>query len=147
MIKWYGPQVKAGVETVLAWRLAAVGARGRTAAIRKISRLFRGAGAEVRYRPRRTGTASAPGEPPKRDIGELAQSIGYEVDRKELAAYIGTFKKYGFWLEVGTKKMAARPYLRPMLSEQLKSFMAILERPFRKLPPGTKPAPRRRGGR
>lgn len=62
--------------------------------------------------------ASAPGEAPKADRGTLHTSIFFryasEVGKK--IAKVGTNLLYGEWLELGTSKMAARPWLTPSLA-------------------------------
>ena len=62
---------------------------------------------------------SKPGESPKKIRGDLQRSIAYAMsaDRKE--AYVGTNIDYGFYLEVGTSRVAPRPFLRStLLAEQ-----------------------------
>lgn len=61
--------------------------------------------------------ASAPGEPPATDTGLLRASIRHElaVEDDELAAYIGSDLNYSEYLELGTHKMAPRPFLTPSL--------------------------------
>lgn len=56
---------------------------------------------------------SAPGEPPKTDTGRLAGSIFAEFSSGGLRADVGTDVVYGGHLEMGTKNMAARPWLFP----------------------------------
>lgn len=62
----------------------------------------------------RTYIASAPGEPPAQRLGELRQSIKTEVEGKgeNIVGRVGTEKDSGAMLEVGTKNIAARPWLR-----------------------------------
>lgn len=69
--------------------------------------------------------ASAPGFPPTVKWGELKGSISYIVivEAGTVYLYIGTTKDYGYWLEVGTEDMEARPWLSVIL---------------KKLAPGTK---------
>lgn len=64
---------------------------------------------------RRTVThrASAPGEFPKTDRGQLVASLFFRVAGNKLSAYFGTKLAYGRYLEFGTSRMAARPWLRP----------------------------------
>jgi phage gpG-like protein len=65
-----------------------------------------------KYNPRRTHTASAPGQYPATDTGRLASSV--RVDVQGPTAYVvGTNVAYGPMLEFGTVKMAARPWLFP----------------------------------
>lgn len=59
---------------------------------------------------------SAPGEPPKSDTGRLVSSISHE--RMGFLNYaVGANVHYAGYLELGTRKMAARPYLQPTLKE------------------------------
>ena len=57
--------------------------------------------------------SSAPGFPPTVKIGELKGSISHIVviEGSTTYLYIGTTKDYGYWLEVGTVNMEARPWL------------------------------------
>ncbi len=61
---------------------------------------------------------SNPGEPPHLRSGRLRSSISWRLgeDEQGLYADIGTNVLYGYWLEVGTDRLAPRPYLRPALS-------------------------------
>jgi hypothetical protein len=74
--------------------------------------------------PRPTHRASAPGEPPASDYGDLLASIGHSVDIG--AAITGTVyasARYAIWLELGHGLgrggidgwVAERPFLRPAL--------------------------------
>lgn len=62
--------------------------------------------------------ASAPGEPFATDTGRLRASITHDlsVDAAGLVARVGTDVEYGLYQELGSSKMAARPWLRPALS-------------------------------
>lgn len=62
-------------------------------------------------------TASAPGQPPATDTGRLAASIREDlhVDSRGLVEVIGTDVDYALPLEVGTRDIAPRPFLRPGL--------------------------------
>lgn len=54
---------------------------------------------------------SKPGDFPHKLSGQLQKSIAYSVDEQELTCTIGTAMKHGFFLEMGTRFMAARPWL------------------------------------
>ena len=62
---------------------------------------------------------SKPGEVPAVDTGVLRASITHEVieDKNGVVGFVGVESavKYGLWLELGTRLMAARPFLRPAL--------------------------------
>lgn len=47
------------------------------------------------------------------DTGRLRNSITHETDMSEQAAIIGSNVEYAAYVELGTSKMRARPYLRP----------------------------------
>jgi HK97 gp10 family phage protein len=57
--------------------------------------------------------ASAPGQPPATASGELKGSIGHKVEtgRTVVALLVGTWADHGIYTELGTKKMAPRPWL------------------------------------
>ena len=56
------------------------------------------------------GRVSRPGETPTSQESILRNSVAF-VPSRNLVASAGTEKEYGRWLELGTSKMAARPWL------------------------------------
>jgi HK97 gp10 family phage protein len=91
---------------------------------------------------KRKHRASKPGEPPAIDTGTLRASIMSEVERhgsnvlgrvgpdvEKIAAKapVGTNVNYGYYLEIGTSKMAPRPYLRPALIRTRKKVVRIFK--------------------
>lgn len=76
-----------------------------------------------------THQASAPGEPPKTDGGDLVKNI--TVNKHIKASYdVGSRKGagYGFWLEMGTSKMLPRPWLKPALRKSLKDIDKFIDK-------------------
>ncbi len=69
--------------------------------------------------------ASTPGSPPGIRTGTLRNSIGFARIRRGVWGF-GTNLKYGRFLELGTSRMAERPFLRPVIVEH----DARLERAF-----------------
>ena len=59
-----------------------------------------------------THTASAPGNPPNQDRGQLARNIRVEL-HDDLTATVGSYADYSESLEFGTSRMAARPFMTP----------------------------------
>lgn len=59
--------------------------------------------------------AAAPNNAPNTDTGRLVSSINTEVESGWVV--VGTSLKYGGWLEFGTTKMNARPWLMPALDK------------------------------
>ncbi len=91
---------------------------------------------------------STPGNPPNIDTGILRSSITHTIDIKDIGggqpgvvgfvgsdidhiranAGTGTDVQYGFYLEVGTVKMAARPWLRPALRRSGPAILQIFQK-------------------
>ena len=93
---------------------------------------------------------SAPGQPPNVDFGILKSSVtsvietgrdiegfvGSDIDhiKDRLRGKKGTISnlrstvQYGFFLEVGTKFMAARPWLRPALRKNSAKILRIFQK-------------------
>ena len=70
-----------------------------------------------KYKPRRTHTASAAGNPPNTDTGFLVNNINLVFDLDQLGVSVESRADYSGFLEFGTSKMQARPYLQPALEE------------------------------
>jgi len=146
IVRWFGDEVMrntrqqtvralraTGIEAVKRVRLSMGGERF-TAAERQAARLTKGgkkrkiSPAAPTHRPR-----SKPGEPPAVQTGRLVGSIGSEVNAPKLLMRFGSIKlvggepvDYAAYLEHGTAKMAARPYLRPQIPWALKFFQERL---------------------
>lgn len=69
---------------------------------------------------------SKPGEAPHKQTGRLRVSVATEYDPDTLTARVGTNVKHGKFLELGTSRMAARPWLRPSLSENKRDIVKII---------------------
>lgn len=125
-IKWYGRRVTKKVvnhvEEVLDW--------GRFKIEAEVKRLIgrRGTG-----RSSQKGIHSKPEQPPFRQTGNLIDHIASE--RKGLVAKIGSTLKpekgqkhsYAFYLELGTSKMARRPYLGTALKKWISKIRQKLK--------------------
>lgn len=120
-VTWNGPKVKQALEAELHRRLtaAAIVVAGRAKALLSVAGTGRqGKGRVYGAHP------SQPGAPPKKQTGRLRASISYEVAGR--MARVGTNVKYGRLLELGTRKMAARPWLRRALAEMRAAVVRIL---------------------
>lgn len=62
--------------------------------------------------------ASSPGQPPAPDTGKYRSSWNWRLGTDARGDYveIGTNDKRGPWFEYGTRRMKARPHLRPMVN-------------------------------
>jgi hypothetical protein len=74
--------------------------------------------------------SSKPGEPPRKRTGWLQRNVLYELDEKKLEGRIGITKNaiYGLFLELGTKTMAARPWLFATLARLMPQLKAMAEK-------------------
>jgi HK97 gp10 family phage protein len=73
---------------------------------------------------------SVPGNPPAVDTGLLRASITHRIEgggwEQKTTGYVGVALDYGFYLEFGTSKMAARPWLIPAFERHKEEFKRIL---------------------
>lgn len=87
--------------------------------------------------------SAAPGDPPAIDTGVLRASlvaevqevpfgvigrVGPDIGKIKSEAEPGTDVEYGLYLELGTRKMAPRPYLRPALKANLGKIKRIFQK-------------------
>lgn len=74
---------------------------------------------------------SEAGEPPHKQTGRLQSSVAWELDRSKMVVRVGTNVEYGRYLELGTRHIIARPWLRRMLRERGPVFYKVLTRPIK----------------
>jgi len=78
-----------------------------------------------------THRASAAGEYPMSDTGRLASNVEFTVaSLAKPESEVGTNIIYGAYLEFGTSKMAARPWLMPSFIKAAKGIEAELKAKF-----------------
>lgn len=58
--------------------------------------------------------------------GTLRNSIAHQVVMQETAVYVGTNVKYAPYVELGTSKMAKRPYLKPAIEDHIEHYKQII---------------------
>ncbi len=100
----------------------------RGEAVRSIQQGSKSGKTYKRYNPTRTHKASAPGEAPASDIGFLVSNI--RVKEQKDVVQVRSEASYSKFLEYGTSKMLARPFLFPAFE---KSKPKIAEVIFRKI--------------
>lgn len=61
------------------------------------------------------------------DTGNLRNSITHLVQSDEPAAYIGSNVEYAAYVELGTYKMKAQPYLKPAIADHVNQYKQIIE--------------------
>lgn len=71
---------------------------------------------------------SMPEEPPHRRTGRLRSSVAREIiwDGQSWIGRVGSNVEYAKWLELGTSRMAARPWLRRALIEMKVEIAKLL---------------------
>lgn len=67
-----------------------------------------------------------PESPNYKRTGRLLNSISYAVDTDEPAVYIGSNVKYAPYVELGTSKMRARPFLKPAAENYGEQYQDLL---------------------
>jgi HK97 gp10 family phage protein len=61
------------------------------------------------------------------DTGRLRNSITNAVRTDEKAVYIGSNVEYAAYVELGTTRMKARPYLKPAATEHSAEYKSLAE--------------------
>jgi HK97 gp10 family phage protein len=84
----------------------------------------------VYKRGARTHKASSPGEYPNTDTGALVRSIYWRMVNT-LTAHVGTPILYGKYLEYGTSKMAARPFIKPTWADMKQRSQTLFNKAFK----------------
>ena len=79
-----------------------------------------------KYNPRRTHTASAPGQAPATDTGRLASSVDFKREGP-MSATVGSAVVYAAMLEFGTSRIAPRPAWVPATEAMRPKFRKRLE--------------------
>jgi phage gpG-like protein len=150
-MKWYGDQRRAEIDAEMQRRLESctrhvrnaarilLNIPGTTQAIASFSYMGWETGEDgkrrrvkrkVRKKAKLYGSVvSEPGEAPRKQYGHLRTSVSTEV--LKLVGRVGTNLEYGKHLELGTRHMAARPWLRRALNESRAKITAILSKPIK----------------
>lgn len=82
------------------------------------------------YSSRKYGSnPSRPGEPPHKQTGRLRASVAWELVDDDTAR-AGTNVKYGKYLELGTGRMKARPWLQRALTESQSAVVRHMTAPW-----------------
>ena len=145
-IEWHGENVKRVINQALERNMRAACIHLQSAVKNLISTraVIRRTRGQTGQRGRPVFESSRPGMPPHLRTGTLLGSIQYRVDRGPIGI-VGTdrarilagaktvsprtVRGYGAYLELGTRKMAARPYLRPALIRERDTLARILATP------------------
>lgn len=116
-LRWYGSQIQAAIIRESERRLDATG----ILVTNEVRRLLSVSGTRT--------SRSRPGEPPRKQLGRLRAS--YTWERSGLTVRIGTNYQVARILELGSRRMAPRPHLRPALRNATPRINAVWARPMR----------------
>ena len=61
------------------------------------------------------------------DTGRLMNSITHETDTDEMVEIVGTNVEYAPYVEYGTSKTKAKPFLKNTIQDNMSQYMAIVE--------------------
>lgn len=75
--------------------------------------------------------AAAENQAPNTDTGRLVKSIA--VETRQDGVYVGSSLKYAKWLELGTSKMGARPWLLPAKLASEKKIVKLMKSGIKKV--------------
>ena len=89
-----------------------------------------------KYNPRRTHKASAPGQAPASDTGNLVSQIMSVADGKN--TLVESRAEYSKFLEFGTSKILPRPFLFPASEKSTKKIVQVLIQKLNKVAEGLK---------
>lgn len=70
---------------------------------------------------------NTPPSPNYARTGRLRNSITHAVEAGEQSVYIGSNVEYAAFVELGTSRMKARPYLKPAATEHTAEYKALAE--------------------
>jgi len=59
--------------------------------------------------------------------GNLRDSIGYRVNDSDKSVSVGAAAEYAYWVEKGTSKMSAQPYLSPAFEGNMSVIRALVQ--------------------
>jgi HK97 gp10 family phage protein len=112
--------------------LDGISRRTRAVAVRNLKESLTLLRDETRKALRRTqgapGYHSKPGKIPYRQTGNLAAGVVYELDEARLEGRVISTAPYSSFLENGTPRMAARPFLGPTYRRLRTRITEILQR-------------------
>lgn len=66
------------------------------------------------------------------DTGRLRNSITHVIDAGEQAVYVGTNVEYAPYVELGTSRQKAQPFLRPAAQDHVGEYRRIIEGELRR---------------
>lgn len=113
-VKWNGSAFEAGIRREMVKRLHVAGT-----IVRDRARVLLSVAGSGRVKGRKSGPVvrSKPGEPPRKQDGFLRGRVTYKIENG-MVCKVGTPVWYGYYLEVGTSRIVARPWLRRAFAER-----------------------------
>ena len=114
-------------------RLEALPDAAKSAAALALSDVARGVAREIQATlDQATPSVSRPGGPPADPSGRLAASVSVDDDPSGTRSVVRVSAPFGHFLEFGTVRMAARPFLRPAALRAGRDAKALLAQALRR---------------
>ena len=133
--KWYGEQIQEMIRAEMGRRIDAccIAVEGYAKKLLSVEggTKLTGRDSKCRFQSKiiNNTNPSKPGEPPHKQSGHLLGKVAHE--RTGLIGRVGTSVPYGRLLELGTSRMAARPWLRRSLNAMQGFIRAVMSRPIK----------------
>jgi len=124
-LNWNGDEASKKIEDTMVNRLDLAGLTLMNEARELVSRDQPRAGKGA---TKRGLDPSKPGQSPKRVTGTLHRSIFWALDRQAVKGRVGTPLRYGLFLELGTSKTAARPWMIKAVRNKRERIRRILSK-------------------
>jgi len=123
---WRGDEILRKIEEQMGKRLYAASSSWVTHAKRKLIKKLNRPIKTKNGTWRSGNKPSAEGNYPAAATNNLLGKIENEVDKTRLRAFVGTNVKYGKFLELGTKRMSKRPWMKLTNDAMRSKIKAIL---------------------
>lgn len=125
-VRWQGAEISVKVQLAIMRGLLTAAERVRDSAVESI--LSGEKTGKVYNRRGVAHQASAPGEPPASDIGNLSRSFDVVPELALLRVIVNNNAKYAAALEYGSQRIEPRPFLRPALARNVALINALVAR-------------------
>ena len=114
-VKWNGNAIQDVIRKEMTKRLHVAGTL-----VRDRARVLLSVAGSGRVKGKKSGPVvrSKPGEPPRKQDGFLRGRVTYKIENGKMVCKVGTPVWYGYYLEVGTSRIVARPWLRRAFAER-----------------------------
>jgi phage gpG-like protein len=129
--EWHGDEVLREIEDQMVKRLELASRSWVTHAKRKLIKKLNRPIKTKNGKWRSGNKPSRPGDYPAAATNNLLGKIESEVIKRDLKAFVGTNVSYGKFLELGTKRMGKRPWMKLTNDAMRSKIKRILGKPIK----------------